>query len=444
MMPLERIQVSENRRFLVTESGKPFFWLGDTAWELFHRLNREDADRYLANRAEREFTVIQAVILAEFDGLRTPNAYGQIPFLDLDPAQPNEAYFAHVDWIVRRAAQYGLYVGLLPTWGDKVIAMWGDGPVVFNPQNARVYGEFLGHRYRADANVIWILGGDRPGEGLLDVWTAMAEGIQSGLGRKPLITFHPNGGHGSSEWFHQEKWLDINMWQSGHGMVDAPAWDMIARDYNRIPVKPVLDGEPNYEDHPIDPWTRKWEPKLGRFTDYDVRKQTYRSVFAGACGVTYGHHTIWQFYRPPFEPINFPAFTWDEAIYRQGSAQMAHLRRLMLSRPYFSRIPDQGLLLSNPGEGASHIRATRDTEGSYAFLYLPQAGQTVDVDMSRFAGPVKGWWYDPRTGKAYPAGEFDNLGGRSFVSPLGGPDWVLVLDEAARNYLPPGKGAFSG
>jgi len=25
-----------NRRYIVTETGEPFFYLGDTAWELFH------------------------------------------------------------------------------------------------------------------------------------------------------------------------------------------------------------------------------------------------------------------------------------------------------------------------------------------------------------------------------------------------------------------------
>ena len=39
-----RLKVSDNRHFLVKDDGSPFFYLGDTAWELFHRLNREEAD----------------------------------------------------------------------------------------------------------------------------------------------------------------------------------------------------------------------------------------------------------------------------------------------------------------------------------------------------------------------------------------------------------------
>ena len=97
MSTLPYIRVSENRRFLVTETGVPFFWLGDTAWELFHRLTREEAQFYFAARQRQRFTVIQAVALAEFDGLNTPNAYGERPLHDNDPTRPNEAYFAYVD-----------------------------------------------------------------------------------------------------------------------------------------------------------------------------------------------------------------------------------------------------------------------------------------------------------------------------------------------------------
>src|SRR5688500_10665924 len=143
------LKVSDNHRYLVRENGKPFFYLGDTAWELFHRLNREEADRYLKDRADKGFTVIQAVVLAELDGLRDPNPYGHVPLLNEDPTKPNEEYFKHVDYIVNKAEQLGLYIGMLPTWGDKVFKnTWGTGPEIFNLQNARVFGEYVGRRYK--------------------------------------------------------------------------------------------------------------------------------------------------------------------------------------------------------------------------------------------------------------------------------------------------------
>ena len=135
--------VSENGRFLVKTDGQPFAWFADTAWELFHRLNREDAAHYLSRRAEQKFTVIQAVILGEFNGVLEPNAYGDRALLDADPTRPNEPYFQHVDWVLQSASRLGLTLGVLPTWGDKVGKTHGDGPRIFNAQNARTYGEFL-------------------------------------------------------------------------------------------------------------------------------------------------------------------------------------------------------------------------------------------------------------------------------------------------------------
>jgi hypothetical protein len=111
-----QFSVSSNQRYLLKDE-KPFFWLGDTGWELFHRLTREEADQYLKRRSEQGFTVIQAVVLAEMDGLHTPNPYGNTPLLDDDPVKPNEKYFEHVDYIIDKAASYNLNIGLLPTWG---------------------------------------------------------------------------------------------------------------------------------------------------------------------------------------------------------------------------------------------------------------------------------------------------------------------------------------
>jgi hypothetical protein len=169
-----QIQVSPNQRFLTTKSGKPFFWLGDTAWELFHRLTRKEAEEFLEVRKQQGFTVIQAVALAEFNGIREPNRYGNLPLINEDPTKfavtkgnnPSDKeqydYWDNVDFVIRKAAEKGMYIGLLPTWGDKVAQLWGDGPRIFNPQNAEIYATTLAKRYSKQWNVIWVLGGDRP------------------------------------------------------------------------------------------------------------------------------------------------------------------------------------------------------------------------------------------------------------------------------------------
>jgi len=460
-MSLELIHPDPGGHFLVTASGQPFFWLADTAWELFHRLNRAEAEHYLEIRRRQGFNVIQAVVLAEIDGIRTPNANGHLPLLGDDPTRPNEFYFRYVDDLIRLAASKEMYIGLLPTWGDKVnAAHQGLGPVIFSVENARVYGEYLGKRYRNDRNILWILGGDRPGAGYEALWSAMADGISAGLGYRPSFTYHPWGGvsspgqpwsgSSSSEWFHTAKWLDMNMWQSGHVLLDAPNWEMIASDYKRLPAKPVLDGEPNYEDHPIDPFQRKWQAENGRYSAYDARKQAYRAVFSGACGHTYGHHSVWQFWNWRRDPVNFPMPPWEEAILRPGAEQMIHLKNLMLSRPYLGRIPDRSMLPDvaptppmDKSERfdllrAAYACATRAEDGCYGMVYFPDAEQSLRVDLSHLSGRIKAWWYDPRNGKAHPAGNYPNKGPMKFTSPFAGPDWVLVLDDMTKNLAAPG------
>ena len=115
---LPLLKISDDKHYIVTRNDKPFFWLGGTAWEMIHRLNREEIEYYLNDRVDKGFTVIQTVILAELDGLNIPNAYGNLPLIDKDPSKLNEKYFEHVDFAVQQAAKRGIYVGLLPTWGD--------------------------------------------------------------------------------------------------------------------------------------------------------------------------------------------------------------------------------------------------------------------------------------------------------------------------------------
>ena len=185
----KKLRVSENHRYLEYEDGTPFFYLGDTAWELFHRLNREEATLYLTNRAEKDFTVIQAVILSEIRGLDVPNAYGDLPLIDKDPTKPNEGYFKHVDFIVNKAEELGLIIGMLPSWGShwRLTSDYASG--IFTPENARTYGRFIGKRYK-DKPIIWILGGDWTilREEERAIVNEMAAGMKEGDGGNNIMT----------------------------------------------------------------------------------------------------------------------------------------------------------------------------------------------------------------------------------------------------------------
>jgi hypothetical protein len=227
--------------------------------------------------------------------------------------------------------------------------------------------------------------------------------------------------------------------QSGHGGGhDLPVWDLVARDYALTPAKPTLDLEPNYEDHPVSPWPR-WDPALGYFRDHDVRKQCYRSVLAGACGVTYGHHAVWGFVGGRNDVINHADRDWIDALHRPGGSQMIFLRQLIESRPFFSRIPDPALVNNPSAGGALHITASRDREGTCAMIYFPTSDQSATIDLGKIHGAqVNAWWFDPRTGFAHPLGRIAGGVKKEFKSPAYGPDWVLVLDDASKDYAPPG------
>ncbi len=462
---MSQIEVSKNGRYLQTKDGKPFFWLGDTDWEIFHRLTREQAEIVIDTRKSQGFNVLQCVALAEFNGIREPNRYGDYPLNNEDPTQllitpgnnPNNAYeydyWDHVDFVISKAAEKNMYIGLLPTWGDKVTPNWGDGPVIFNEQNARQYGAILAKRYANHWNVIWILGGDRPavyskqGKDIDDrpIWRAMAAGIQEVSGTNAFITYHPSGGETrTSSYIHDEVWMNMNALQSGHGSRESQPWKWITEDLAKVPQKPIMDMEPCYEDHPVNPWDGKWTRRQrGYFNAYDVRARIYRGLFAGSCGVTYGHHQVWQFldtsrYAPIYNGDTL--IGWEKALKSEAATEIQYLKNLMLSRPYFSRIADQNIIKSPLGDTYVDVAmATRDEAGTYAMIYVPQQ-RTIKIDLSKVTGKTKNiWWFDVRTGKAKALKAISGSSSHSFTPPGEGMDWVLVIDDASKKYGPPGS-----
>jgi hypothetical protein len=261
-----------------------------------------------------------------------------------------------------------------------------------------------------------------------------------------LITFHPFGRTQSSAWFHGEPWLDFNMFQSGHRRYGQDSelpepkgednWRYVESDRAMQPPKPTLDAEPSYEEIP----QGLHDPTQPYWTADDVRRYAYWSVFAGSCGHTYGHNAVMQMHAPDTGKGAFGVRSyWYDAIDAPGADEMRHLKTLMLSRPFFERVPDQGLVAGETGERYERVIATRGA--GYAFLYT-YTGRPFTVRMGRIAGTtVRAWWFDPRTGASTEAGTWDNTGTHRFEppgAPRPGNDWVLVLDNAAEPFARPG------
>jgi len=434
--PLPRLQVSVNgRSFVVEKTGNrpetPFFWLGDTAWDLFARLTRTEAIRYLDDRAKKRFTVIQAHLLPWT--LKDTSTDGHKAFENDDFDKPNEAYWQHVDFVVQEATKRGFYLAVLPAWSRTYIepAPNGSTPALYSDSlKAFRYGQFLGKRYRAYQNLIWVLGGDRKPT-RTPIYRHLAQGLtdtySDGNPNRILITFHPPGGTyrppatSSGEFYHAESWLDFNMIQSGHAIANA-SYERIREDYARQPTKPTLDAEPCYEGHSV-----KHDYKNGLFGAWDVRRRGYWSLLAGAAGFTYGGNGIWQMDKPGNvkDQPHFKDF-WYDALNYEGGNQMQHLRRLAESYRWTTWIPDSTLLAESPGRVDTRIQSVRTTDGRL-FLHYTTSGRPIALAPL----PNGRWqyrWFDPRTGVTSQAKRVQSM---QFTPPTAGAgaDWVLVVSS---------------
>jgi hypothetical protein len=421
-----KLKVSANGRYFVDQDGKPFFYLGDTCWLLFQRLNRDEVEEYLKDRAGKGFTVMQAYVIRGLDR-RHPDGngslLGEVPFIDRDPTKPNEAFFKNVDYVVNRANELGLVMGLVTAKSWHVNA---HPEKVFDEKNAYTFGKFLGERYKNNA-VMWYPGGDSAPGSDEAVWVAMARGLKEGSGGAHLVSYHGSGQTSSSTWFHKATWLDFNSIQSGHGWA-AKTYRFIDKDYGLKPAKPTVDMEPPYENHPTG-------SKTPRIDSHQVRKGAYWNMLAGAAGHGYGALDLFWLYRDGDVPFPKNGFQpWRKAMAYEGSRQVGFMRRLFELRPWYKLVPDQSVIAAGQGEGEDLVRAARAEDGSFLLAYLP-TGKPVSIKMSQVSGKtVKAQWYDPREGTWKKIGEYPNTGDREFVAPSQGErsDWVLVLEDAAK------------
>ena len=276
-----KLQVNRGNRYLQHENGTPFFWLGDTGWYLPARLNRDEAEYYLEQCRQKGYNVVQVMVMNTMPAI---NAYGKwalphgFDFTNIDK-EGEYGYWDHMDYIIEAAARKGIYIGMVCVWGSPV----QQGKM--NVEEARVYGEFLAKRYRDNPNIIWLIGGDIRGDVKTEVWQSLAKSIDANDDNH-LMSFHPRGRTMSGIWFNNEEWLDFNMFQSGHrrygqrkGDGDYPIienteednWRFVESNNALEPRKPVIDGEPIYEDIPHglhDANELKWN-------DNDVRRYAY-------------------------------------------------------------------------------------------------------------------------------------------------------------------------
>lgn len=388
------LRVHPSRRCLAGANGQPFLLHGEAAWSLIGETTREDAERYLTDRAQRGFNTILVSLIEFYYSRNAPaNAYGDAPFLDgADFVAPNEAYFAHADWIIARARELGFSLLITPAYLG-----YGGGPDGWHhsmlregPTVLRRYGAFVGARYRAFDNIVWVNGGDYAPPNR-DIVRAVAEGIRSAA-PDALMTAHCMPEQSARDYWEGEPWLDFDTVYT-YNDVGPP----VRASYAREPAKPVILFESAYEN----------EHDAG---GERVRRQAYEALLNGACGQIYGNNPIWHFDGPGV----FPAPTnWQAQLDSPGARSMAHLKALFDRLPWWDLTPD-----SSFAEGPRLAAASSAAQG---VIYLAEGGAVTLAQAPRAAR-----WFDPSNGE-----ERNARSGRTLSAPpqnaAGERDWVLLV-----------------
>lgn len=407
------VRVGPDHRRLIDQSGKPFLVQGDAPWSLISGLTNEEAEVYLEHRRVQGFnSIIVNLIEHKFRG--PVNRYGEGPFTTPgDFTTPNEKYFEHADWVIRKAGENGIQVFLAPIYLGYIGTDegWIQEALANGSDKCRAWGRYVGKRYHNFDNIVWLIGGDRnPANAREDV-DAIVAGIKE-FDNRHLFTAHCHPENSAIDQYKDDGWLDLNDTYT-YGIVH----NMLLRDYNRKLPMPFTLTESTYEgEH--------------NASAVQIRRQAYWAILCGATGQFMGNRPVWL-----FDP------GWQAALDSTGAKDMTRLRALFTSRPWYELVPDQKheVVVDGLGEfnGLDYLAAARTASGGTVIAYLPTP-RTFTVDMTKISGSSsKAWWFSPRTGNAAEAGEFPTSGKRQFTPP-GEGDWVLVLDDAALKLPAPG------
>ncbi len=435
------VRVSANGRHLVDVGGAPFLLSGDTPWSLIVQVTKTEAEQYLENRRQKGMNAVIVNLLEhKFSSSAPNNRAGDGPFTTPgDFSTPNEAYFAHADWVIAKAAEKGILVLLTPCYlgyggGDQ--GFW----VELNGNTAakcRGYGQYLGNRYRSFTNIVWVHGGDyNPPSGSTGEQKALEIlfGIKDRDTSK-LHTYHGSRGRNAYEQANFAPHLDLDAVYT-----DVITYGKSLEAYNRTGFKPHFVFEAKYENE---------GPSRA-----SLRAQSWWSNLSGSTGQFFGNSPLWHFNAPTW---NSYGWTWQAAMDAAGSQDQARIGPVFTPRAWPALVPDQSHATVTAGYGTSgqmdYVTAGRAGDGTLVMAYLPSTGtgtRTITVNMARLSASADARWVNPASGAAstVSGSPFAHSGSRTFTTPgdngTGANDWVFVLETASSPPPPPAPAAPSG
>ncbi len=412
----------EGDYYLTYSDGKPFFWTACTAWNGALKSTDEEWETYLGNRAENGYSVIQFVA-TQWRGCEA-NSQGQVAFTGSGRIKINPVFFQHLDKKVDRINAHGLVAAPVLLWA----LPFGQGrylsPGYYLPLNeAMLLAGYMVARYGGN-HVIWILGGD--GEyldGYEQRWKEIGRGVFNEE-HPGLVAMHPHGRSWIGKEYEDENWLDIIGYQSSHsngkGTVEWINKGPMSKEWDKIPPKPIINLEPNYEEI------------MFKISDADVRNASYWSLLATpAAGITYGANGIWPWIRSRNEHIlnheNLTGYSpWFESIELPGSKQIGYLTDFFKKLEWWRLRPAPELLADQPGD--SHygyfIAVSATSDHDLIIVYIP-SGDPVEL-YDPFGFNYEGAWFHPVTNK-YSKAKIEVANGMIKATPPGNADLVLVL-----------------
>jgi len=391
------ISVSPGGRYFLDGSGDPFFWLGDTQWELVRLPPLDDVAAILEDRRSRGFSVLQVMLTGVGDGTGA-NVSGHTPWRDSGPLVPNERYFAHVDAALELCRSSGLIVAL------GLYHQLHDARVT--PASARQWARWVAQRCGDMPNLVWAMY-PRAEQGFVPVVRELAAGLKEGDGGAHPITVHPDPSPATSSLLFNEPWMafhSIQTWADTD--LIAP---MVAHDYRLEPAKPVVMAEGAYE---------AGEEYGFEVTPLWVRRQAYWSYLAGGHH-SYGHNDLWR----------LPS-RWREALDAPGAAHLAILRHVLTSlSEWWSLVPDPSLIVGCEACDPAMNTAARHVSGRWGLVYMGEGGGvSVALSALRAGSGIIAKWVDPTTGDTEPAGSFEVSDTVRLCAPPAWEDALLVLE----------------
>ena len=411
--PAFPLSIEEGSRVLTGSDGAPVLIMGEAAWSLMAQLDRAEVDQYLENRRARGFNaVLVSLIEHTFSSNPPANRAGDQPFTTPgDFSTPNEAYFAHTDWVLQRLSDEGFVVFLTPDYAGYpgTGEGWWDEMVANGAEVLEAYGRFVGERYRRFDNIVWVNGGDLNPD-LPELIDAVARGLTA-TDPDALQTAHLQPDTPPRDFWSDAEWLDID----GVYTYD-PVYDSAIAAYESSGL-PYLMQESSYENE-HDATTRQ------------LRTQAYHALFSGAAGHIFGNNPIWHFDGGGL--FDAPV-TWQEALDGPGSASMTAIADLMATIAWPDLVPDVANQFVTSGHGKGQERVAAAVAGdAWGVAYVP-TGRTLTLDLGRLRGDgAQVTWYDASNGRPTWNSVVEVDGLVDLETPgdneAGDDDWVLLVE----------------